>query len=298
MGVLRGSGIVIVSVLLFLSILVAGICVSISLSLNYENVQPIAYEIVENQIGGQSIVDELTPYLDVFCKTNTEIVHNFDGYIFVYPCSVVQEGYDSIIDYSVDYLLSDFYYKDYDCSFVKCFEESDVPLFLVSDYARNFWKSLFFKALVLSLLLSCLIVLLMERRINSLLLIGCLVVGGSLIILALKKIGVFIAGAFLSPLSVAFSNGNNELLSDIVAIFFSESSKVFLWMFILGLILIVLWIVFHLTGLGFKIKEKIEAVRGNNSDGENVSKSDVRKIVKEEMPGKKSIKSKQKKKFL
>ena len=262
MGVLRGSGIVIVSVLLFVSILIGGISLSMGLSLSYDNVQPQIHSlvagIVEDSIGAESITNQLTPYLETFCLENTEIVYNFEGYTMVYPCSVVEEGHDSILNHSVDYLVSDFYYKDYDCAFTECFGESDIPLFLVSNHAKNFWQSLFFKALIASLVLAGLIVLLLENRINSLLLVGCLVLGGSLVVLASKKIGVFIAGVFLSPLSSAFSDGNSELLSKVVSIFFLESSQVFLWMFILGLILIGVWIIFHLTGFGFKIKEWID----------------------------------------
>jgi len=262
MGLLRGSGVVIVSVLLFVSILIGGICLSLTLSLSYDNVQPQAHsffkEIVEDEIGAESITNQLTPFLETSCKTDTEIVHNFGEYTFVYPCSVIEEGYDSILNYSVDYFISNFYYKEYDCAFTECFGESDIPLFLVSNYARIFWQSLFFKALIASLVLVCLIVLLMERRINSFLLVGCLVVGGSLVVLALKKIGVFVAKLFLSPLSTAFSDGKSEFLPQIVSMFFLESSKAFLWMFILGLILIGVWFIFHLTGFGFKIKELID----------------------------------------
>jgi len=115
----------------------------------------------------------------------------------------------------------------------------------------------------------------------------------------LGKIGTFVAKVILSPLSLALSKeSTNVILAQVVAMFFSESSKVFLWMFIAGLILITIGIVFKITGLGFKIREKIEEIKGKMSNEEKVSESEVREIVKEEISKKNPPKSKQKKKLL
>lgn len=288
MGVLRGFGIIIISILLFICLLVGGIFASISLSLSYDNVQPktysIASEIIKTQIGEETMVDQLTPYLKVFCKTNTEVVQSFGNYTFIFPCSVIEAGYDSIVNYSVNYLVSDFYYKEYNCTFTECFKESDIPLFLVSNYARQFWKSLFFKALIASLILACSIVLISKKRSNAPILIGSLLVASSLIVLTLEKIGTAIARMILSPISLALSKENiNTIISQLVAMFFLESYRVFLWMFITGLVLIVAGIVLKITGLGFKIGKKIEEIKGKMSNKGNVSKSEVREIVKEEI---------------
>lgn len=296
MGVLRSFVIVIVSISLFLSILFGGITASLVLSLKYDNVQPrintIAREIIETQIGEDEIVNNLMPYLSVYCQTNTEIVQDFQGYTFVFPCSVVKEGYYSIINYSVNYLVGDFYYKQYNCSFVKCFQDSDVPLFLVSDYARQFWKSLLFKALIASFILACLIILLVERKSNAPILIGSLLIINSLIVLSLEKIGTFAANAFLSPISMAITKENtSSILSQVVTIFFSESLRIFLYMFIGGAVLILLGILFKISGLGLKVGEKIEQMKQRIYKREEVSESDVRNIVREEM-SKKNIKKK------
>jgi len=292
MGVLRGFGLVIISVLLFISILCLGIFATLSLSLNYENVQPkiysVADQVIESQIGVQNMVNSLIPYLNVYCQTNTEIIQSFEGYTFVFPCSVVSEGYNSILNYSINYLVSDFYYKDYNCNFIKCLEDSEVPLFLVSDYAREFWKSLFFKFLIISLILIGLVILLAEKKSNAPLLVGSLFVVDSLIILSLNKIGALIGKAILSPISLALSKENtNMILSQIVGVFFSEASKVFLWMFVLGLILIAGAIVFKITGFGFKINKKIEDMKDKEKLEKAVTKEEVKEIVKKEVSKKK-----------
>ncbi len=279
MGVLRGFGLVIISVLLFVSLLTTGIFATLNYSLTYENVQPkiynIADQVITTQIGTQEIVNQLTPFLEIYCQNNTEIIQKIQGYTFIFPCTVVEEGYDSILNYSVDYLVEDFYYKDYNCSFVKCFEQSDIPLFLVSDYARDYWRSLYHKFLIFDLILIGLIILFVEKKSNSPILTGSLFIASSLIILQLKNIGTAITKLILSPISMALSNETSkELISQVVGMFFSESTKVFLWMFIAGIILIAIGLFFKLTALGMKIKNKIEEKILKNKVGELENKNE------------------------
>jgi hypothetical protein len=269
MGVLKNLGLVIVSVVLFLSLLSAGIFATLNYSLTYENIQPkiypIAESIVKEQIGSEKIVNQLTPFLEVYCKNNTEIIQNFDGYTFVFPCTVVEKGYNSIINYSTNYLIQDFYYKDYNCSFVECFQETDVPLFLVSEHAKNYWESLLKKSLLAILILIGLTILFVERKSNAPILTGSLLIASSLIISQLKNIGTWIAKLILSPISVTLSNENSrEITSRIVEMFFAESAKIFLWMFISGIILIGIGLILKLTTLGIKIKNWIEKIKTKN----------------------------------
>lgn len=263
MGVLRGFALVIISVILFVSLLATGIFATLNYSLTYENVQPrihtTADSIITEQIGSMQITNQLTPYLSVYCRNNTEIIQKFEGYTFVFPCTIVQQGEASIINYTIDYLVSDFYYKDYNCSFAKCFEENDVPLFLVSEHAKDYWNSLYRKFLLFDLILIALVILLVERKSNSPILTGALLIPAALLVASLKKIGAFIAKLFLNPISSSITGEKtNGIISQVVGIFFSESSKVFLWMFIIGIIFIAIGLFFKLTALGMKIKQKIQ----------------------------------------
>ena len=269
MGVLRGFAIAIVSVLLFVALIVGGVFSTLNNSLEYENVQPKTYEIanqiITTQIGAQQIVSQLTPFLEIYCLNNSEVTQKIGEYTLTIPCSIISEGYEEILNYSIDYFVKDFYYKEYNCTFTKCFEQSDTPLFLVSDYSKNHWKLLFYKSLIIIMALSILLLLLAERKSNGLILIGSLMIASSLIILQLEGIGTKIANAILSPISLAITQeGTSEILPEIVSIFFSESSRVFIWMFVAGLILIGLGIFFKITGWGMKIRAKIENMRTKN----------------------------------
>ena len=127
MGFIRGALVVLISVTLFMSLLTTGLFITVSSSLTYDNVQPkissIATEIIQEQIGEITIIDTLTPYLDEYCNTNSEIVQQFEGYTFVFPCDIIAQGSEGIVSYAIDYLVGDFYYKEYTCEFWKCFSE-------------------------------------------------------------------------------------------------------------------------------------------------------------------------------
>lgn len=267
MGVLRGFGIVIVSILLFLSLIATGIFATLNYSLTYENVQPkintVATQVIEEQIGSQEIVNQLLPFLETYCQNATEIVQSFGNYTFVFPCKIVSQGESQIINYTVNYLIEDFYYKNYNCSFTKCFEQSDMPLFLVSKYAKDYWNSLYKKFLLFDLILIALTILLVEKKSNAPILTGALLIPSALIISQLKNIGTRIAKLILSPISSALSSENtNEIINQIVGIFFNESAKVFLWMFIAGIILILIGLILKLTSLGIKIKNWLDKTKG------------------------------------
>ena len=302
MGFVRGALVVIVCVLLFVSLLATGLFITVSSSLTYDNVQPkvssIATEIIQEQIGEVTIVDELTPYLDEYCDTNSEIIQEFEGYTFVFPCDIVAGGTESIISYSVNYLVEDFYYKEYTCEFWSCLEESDIPLFLVSEYAKNYWKGWFFKAFLLSLILAAGLVLLSKRKSRGFVLTGAVVIVASIVVLQFSKIGAFVAKLVLSPISGALSGETSQVvLADIVGIFFSSSNTIFVWMFVIALILIACGILLKLFKVGFKISAFFRRIESQDAEKVKevkepqkvkvVEKVKVVKEVKEVKPKKK-----------
>ncbi len=269
MGVLRGFGIVICSVALFLILISAGTFATLNNSLTFENVQkninPLATQFVEDQIGTQNIVPQLTDLSKTVCQNGTEIVKDLGNFTLAIPCETVYLGEESIISYSIDYFIKDFYYKEYNCKFADCFKESDTPFFLISLHAKNYWKGSFYKTFLAIIILTALLILLAEKKSNGLIIAGSLSIASSFIILKLTGIGTAIAKAIISPISQALSEtSSNDLVKGIVNIFFSESTKVFLWMFIAGIIVIAAGIVLKLTGIGMKISQKIENINNKN----------------------------------
>ena len=290
MGFIRGFALVIISVLLFVFLLATGFFITVSSSLSYDNVQPkislIATEIIQEQIGEITIIDTLTPYLNEYCNENSEVVQQFEGYVFVFPCDIITQGTESIVSYSVDYLVGDFYYKEYNCEFWNCFGESEIPLFLVSEKAKNYWGAWFFKAFLISLILSAGAILLSKRKSRGFTLTGVLVIFSSLIVLQLSKIGAFVAKLVLFPISSALSEETSQnILADVIVLFFSNSNTIFVWMFVIGLVLIVAGIILRLFRVGFKVSAFFKKIESKNEG--KIKESKVVKEVKVEKPKKK-----------
>ena len=252
MGFFRGAGLTIFSIILFFVLLLGGLFATLSLSLKYENVYPRLYSLAdkfaETQIGEEQLKNEILFDAEIYCKNNEEFVQDIGGYVVVFPCSVIQEGYESSLNYGINYIIKDVYYKQYSCSFLDCFDDSQFPLFLISEYSQKFWATLCIKFLIFSIVLFGLIFLLVKKKPSSLIVLGSLMVPISLLILLFKKAGEFFA---LSSLT-----GEEEIISLIGGIFFSETSTVFLRMLVIGGILIIVGAI--LKVLFYKPKEKIE----------------------------------------
>ena len=299
MGIIRGAGVVIFSIVLFISLLCGGVCLTLAMSLNYENVQPtvvdLSKELVGQEIDLEGYVNQIQPLLEEYCKNNSEYVFNFEGATLVIPCDLVDQGVDSIIDYalneSITEIVDEYYYKDYDCNLVECINQGE-PTFFLSKEARDYWMSKFYLFLGISILFVVLIFILMEKKSNWFFLVGALFVGSSLIISRLNSIGAAIAKAFLVSVSELFSGEiSQEILQKISGLFFIESKKVFILMLLIGIGLIILGILFKIFKLGLKINNMIEKARGESKEKEpkeKLSKEDVKKIVKEEVSKEKS----------
>lgn len=287
MGFIRGAGVAIISVILFLLLLSGGTFLVLNNSLKYENVKGeitnISYDLMETQ-EIKPLLEETAPIIKIYCKNQTEdYVLNAEGQTIVIPCenitteSTNQEVINYVVNKTVSNIVEDSYYKEYNCEFTECFSKEKVPLFLVSEKAKNFWLSLFYKVLIAAIILIALLFLLVHKKTNGFIIAGALFIISSVIIGKLKTVGSWIAKAILSPVSTVFSNTDStNIISKIVNLFFSESPQIFWKMFIFGIILLVIGIVLKLTKFGIKIS-------GIFNKKEEVSKEEIKEIVRKEI---------------
>lgn len=259
MNFIRGSLLVFISTLLLISFLILGIFATLNSSLEYEIIKPkiksFIQKIVENEVN-RTVIDEQVKILQTYCKTNSDYTFNDEktNYTFVIPCEVIAKGTNEIIDVESSLLIDRYYSKKYECEFLKCFKEQKIPLFIISQHAKDFWKKQFYIFLFVSVLLAVLIFLLIEKKNNFPILTGSLLIAGFLPLFALYEIAKFIIASL--SLSVPFD------LSPIALIFFSKSNYVFLTGLIIGAILIGLGIFLKLLKIGFEVEEWIEGKEG------------------------------------
>lgn len=263
MNFLRGSLLVFISIILLISFLVLGIFATLNYSLKYENVKPqinsFIKEIVEKEIN-KTIIDEQVKILQTHCKTNSDYSFSDEAtnYTFVIPCETISKGTDEIINVEADTLIERYYYKKYECGFLKCFKEQKIPLFIISQHAKDFWKKQFYAFLIVSILLVILIFLLMENKNNFPILTGSLLIAGFLPLFALSGISKFAVSSL--SLGIPFD------LSSIALVFFSKANSVFLTGLIIGAILIGIGILFKALEIGIEVEEWFEGKEEKKSE--------------------------------
>ena len=272
MGFIRGSLLVFVSILLFIILLLGNTFFVLSSSLKYENVQeelgPILEDFTEDQLNIieedfnlTEEMEEAREFMEEHCQNESSYVFSEGGYTFVIPCDILDEVGDSlsaIVDQGIENIIEQIYYDDYDCKFWDCFKGTELPLFLVSEKAKNYWQEKFYLTLIAFFVLVVLIFFLTENKQNTPIIVGSLLVLSSLPLLKLEKI----VGSITGDSYLAF-----------VGIFFSKIGSVFWIVFIAGLIILGAGIALRFLP-GIFIKKKF-------------SKRDVQKLVKKEIDKKK-----------
>ncbi len=287
MGAIRGILFVFVCILIFLTILVGGILWTVSSSLEYEQVQPglssLVDKVIDEQVGAigglgiEEELDDLMPEIELFCETNPEYIFDYEGNSITIPCDVLVQGPAAVVSQGVSSLIEGYYYEEYDCDFWNCFGEGEIPLFLVSQKAQDYWQGKFYLVLMAFFVLFILAFLLAQKKANFFIVTGILAIVAAL---PLLKIGVLIS-------KLANSMGDlGEYVSEMILIFFNQSNNVFIKIMIFGGALLIVGIVFKIFHLGFAIAKFFE----------KFSKKSFKtsKIGKEKKPGK--VKDKEKKK--
>ena len=176
MGFIRGGLLVLVSVTLFILLLAGNLFLTISLSLDYEIIQPKLVPIITNTLNEQielnSLVASTLPAMQAYCLNNSEYVFNSEQYVFRIPCLTVAQGNDAVLDYAVRSVVYEVYNGNFEL--IQGFE-------LVSKYLqKQWWQSRLYFLFVVELILMGLIFLLAERKSNAFIIIGVLVIISSL----------------------------------------------------------------------------------------------------------------------
>lgn len=273
MGFFRGGLVLLLGILLFFSFLAMNSFFILSSSLKYDNVKEGLYPIVKDlsESGGRGILPEdvvgefnLTKAGEdalrigkFYCKNQnaTYYVSSYGGYNINISCEDIinSTNSQSIIDKTYEDVIYDIYYKEYDCNFWDCFSKTELPFFLVSEKARDYWMEKFYFALISSLVLILLIFLFIEQKVNTPIVVGILLVLSSFPLLKLKDLLYFLAGKF----------------SVLINLFLSATRQVFILSLIIGIALLAAGIALRLW-FPDMIKKKLSA-------------KDVREIVKDEI---------------
>jgi|APSaa5957512535_1039671.scaffolds.fasta_scaffold03606_2 hypothetical protein len=254
MGFLRGTALFFIGFILLISLLVGNVLLMLTMSISYDNVESSLVSTFENVIEGgfeviegqdinlTEVVEEKLILMQDYCVNNSEFVYIEQDFTFVVPCDVIDEGIEGIVNESIKSVVSEFYYTSYDCDFLDCFGEENIPFFLVSEQSKDYLQGKFYLVLLASTILALLALLLVENKKNFPIVLGALMIISSL---PFMKLDIFIFGD-VGP------------LMNFISVFISEASKVFWIFFLSGLVIIGLGITMHSVDLGVFIAEKIK----------------------------------------
>jgi hypothetical protein len=247
MGFFRGGLFVIFSVLFFVSLLIGNTLLILSLSLDYDVVKPeitsVINEIIEKDNGFENKIKEIYPAMELYCFDNSEFVFSNQGQTFRISCEAILQGQDFAMKEGINNLVYDIYYKKYDCVFWNCLGKQELPFFLVSEKAKDYWSMKFYYLILISLGILFLMFLFIENKTNLPLVLGSLCIISSLPFIKLKSLVSY----FL-----------NKPFFEFFTIFFNKSYFVFLIVLIIGIIIFCFGIVLKFFKIGFKINELIK----------------------------------------
>lgn len=271
MGFFRGGLLFFLSILLLVSLIGLNSFFVVSSSLEYGNVKDgltnlvggegVPEEAVESfgfeddvgfEVNLSEIEEEVFDLAKAYCVNSTDYVFSREGYTIEIPCDVVVEGKESFINKTVENIVYEIYYKDYDCNFWSCFSTEENMLFLVSEKTKDYWKGILYWAFLVSLILTVLIFLVVEQKQNFPIVVGVLVFISSLPFMKADSFISFLAGDF----------------SKFVMPFIGNIKNVFWFSLVIGLLFIIAGIVWRFWKPD-SLKKKF-------------SKKDIRKIVKSE----------------
>lgn len=251
MGFIRGGLLIIVSILLFFSLLIGNASLTLTSSLEYENVKSELSSSLEELTGRE------------YCQGNQTYTVTYKGYEIEVPCEILLQMPEPILEEVFNDSIEKIYYSEYDCNFWDCFEKTNNPLFLISQKAKDYWKRTFFISLLASLILIILTILLIEKKINLPILTGILIIMSSLPLLIFR-------GVFSSSKSLVFQ---------IISLFFSQSYNVFIVMLIIGIAILTLGIAAKLFGFGFKLFHFVKKIKekAQTKTTSKINKTQVKK---------------------
>ena len=281
MGVLRGGFVVILSVVFFLAIFLSNAFLNLTWALEFQTLQPNLENYANGMVNETGIRDQLVDNIqgiEYYCMTHTNYVFVQNQFSLEIPCTVVDGGVDKIISYGIDQLIENIYYEEYDCEFWNCIKESDQPLVLISEKAKNYWFDKFKLALWISIIAFALLFIFSRDKGWAVMWSGIMVMLSAFIF---KKFG-WVFSKLLPNISIL----------DILKVFLSKSQNVFIIMMVVGGFLFVMGVILKFFKVGFsfsKIFKKKEIK-------EPLSKEELESAVKNAMNEKKISKKKSKKK--
>ena len=266
MGFIRGALIVILSTILFFALFAGGLFLTLSWSLEHDTLKPeiqnISGELIQ-QYGVLNIIEENKGMLELYCQATDSFYINEQGIELDIPCSILLAETSVIIDYAVENIFDQIYYKEYSCSLWSCIKEEALPTVLISEKAQNYWKSKFYLVMFLAIVCFILMFIVARHKATPFITTGILAMVAAL---PFKKLE-FLLG--LIP---------EATIAKVAGIFITKSPNVFWTFIIIGIIFFLIGLTMKFLKMGLKVSHWF--TKKESAPEDDLSKKDVKNIVK------------------
>lgn len=246
MGFIRGTAVFFLGVLLLATLTLGNLFLILNLSLNYEKIQPkvvdFLYDFSQDNADFSESVGEEFEIAKSECQTKSVYLIEYGNGTIEIPCETIMKGQEETFKYGITHEFDKIYYGIYNCNPFECLSEGKY-YYLISEEAKNYWKSKFYLFLAISLLIVFLMYFAFENKKNIFFVVGFVTVLSVLPFKGIEKILFFLDATALQ----------------FIPIILSEAGKVFLIMVSIGIFLIVLGILFRFFNLDEKIMEGLSS---------------------------------------
>lgn len=264
MGFLRTSGIILISMLLFFSLVSFGTTETLEKSTKYENIEQnfiqISEEYLEENTEIEETIKQLLPFIKEYCRNNDTYTFEQQGASFEISCEEINQEVSSITESIVDEVVTTFieenYYKEYKCDFIECLQE-EKPLVLVSEKAHNYWENQSILFLWISIGLIIALFFLTRMKSNFFFISGGIIFISGFVILQIPEIVSNIVSQMISSSTPDLSQMgmSSEILVKIAKAFFAQVENIYIWFILSGILFVIIGILFKI----FKIDQKISS---------------------------------------
>ncbi len=125
-------------------------------------------------------------------------------------------------------MAQDMYYKEYGCGFFDCLKKGYDPSFVISKHSQDYWKNWFYISIFVTILLAIAMFYAIDNTSHFLIALGSALIASAL---TFSTVNIFVIFGKIFNVSV---------LTEFVIVMFSEVTRVFLVLFIAGILLLIL----------------------------------------------------------
>lgn len=225
MGALRIIGIVLLTIVFIPILISSNLITTINFSYGYDtlssNIKPLIISTISEQSQNFSEQKINQGLIEICSMKNNVTIQNY-----TIPCSEIKS--DNALDDVFSYLFSEIYYKKYNCNFMECYNEKNIPFILLSEKTDENINEIFLISLGIILIFLTSYFFLFKKRKYFLFSAG-------VTFLLFSPVSIFLKRIFINMDYKEFGLTENIPLSNVINIFFSKAGNVFWVWFLIGL---------------------------------------------------------------